>query len=73
MLSTSLSAIVGFIDHFLLYILFCFYLLFHYFLDLMLMYILSQYRFQYHLTGTGVSLMWYWSVTYVVLAKNLYA
>ena len=67
MLSTNLSAKVDFIDHFLLYILFCFYLLFHYFLDLMLMHILSQYRFQYHLTGTGVYLRWYWSFTYVVL------
>ena len=27
----------------------------------------SQYRFQYHLTCTGVSYRWYWSFTYVVL------
>ena len=27
----------------------------------------SQYRFQYHQTGTGVSYRWYWSFTYVVL------
>ena len=27
----------------------------------------SQYRFQYHPTGTGVSYRWYWSFTYVVL------
>ena len=28
---------------------------------------------EFNIGGTGVSLMWYWSVTYVVLAKNLYA
>ena len=27
----------------------------------------NEYRFQYRLTGTGVSYRWYWSFTYVVL------
>ena len=42
MLSTSLSAIVGFIDHFLQYIHFCFYLLYLYVLNFYMM-VLSQY------------------------------
>ena len=32
----------------------------------------TQLVLKFHIGGTGVSLMWYWSVTYVVLAKNLY-
>ena len=28
---------------------------------------------EFHIGGTGVSLNWYWSVTYVILTKNLYA
>lgn len=42
MLSTSLSVIVGFIDHFLLYIHFYFYLLYLYVLNFYMM-VLSQY------------------------------
>ena len=33
----------------------------------------TQLVLEFHIGGTGVSLMWYWSVTHVVLAKNLYA
>lgn len=33
----------------------------------------AQLVLEFHIGGTGVSLMWYWSVTHVVLAKNLYA
>ena len=33
----------------------------------------AQLVLEFHIGGTGVSLMWYWSVNHVVLAKNLYA